>query len=118
MSQAVKRKKKLCPDCRNVQNPKVMKFFAQTPAVMTHMSRLLRRGGLLLPSLPNVTIIALRIQQTIGISICEGEQERQSWGGLGGCDAPDFGQDGIACRGGRGRVVIYRIMYRKYVRKW
>src|SRR6218665_2894795 len=96
-----------------------MKFFAQTAAVMTHMSRLLRReGGLLLPSLPNVTIIALRIQQTIGISNCEGEQERQSWGGLGGCDAPNFWQDGIACRGGRGRVVIYRIMYRKYARTW
>src|SRR6218665_3411108 len=40
----------------------------------SHKSRLLRRdGGLLLPSFPNVTIIALRIQQTIGISNCEGE---------------------------------------------
>ena len=28
---------------------------------------------MLLPSFPNVTIIALRIQQTIGISNCEGE---------------------------------------------
>ena len=41
---------------------------------LRHMSRLLRRdGGLLLPSFPNVAI-ALRIQQTIGISNCEGER--------------------------------------------
>ena len=39
------------------------------------MIRLLGRdGGLLLPFFPNVTIIALRIQQTIGISNCEGER--------------------------------------------
>ena len=37
------------------------------------MSRLLRRDrGLLIPSFPNVTIIALRIQQTIGIAIEQG----------------------------------------------
>ena len=41
---------------------------------LRHMSGLLRRDeGLLLPSFPNVAI-ALRIQQTIGISYCEGER--------------------------------------------
>ena len=40
------------------------------------MSRLLRRdGGLLLPSFPNVTIIALHIQQTIGIAIEKGNAQ-------------------------------------------
>src|SRR6218665_1843512 len=36
---------------------------------------------------------------------------RQSWGVKGGRDPPNFGQ------GGR-KILLYLIMYRKYVRKW
>src|SRR6218665_3002814 len=39
---------------------------------MSRLGLLRRDGKLLLPSFPNVTIIALRIQQTIGIAIEQG----------------------------------------------
>ena len=48
-------------------------------------------------------------------------QRCQSWGlGLGGRDTPDFGQGGrrvgrMGARGGR-EILLYLIMYRKYVR--
>ena len=55
------------------------------------------------------------------------DQRRQSWGSWGGRDPPDFGHGGLVGGGSQGvvdgswtglEILLYLIMYRKYVWKW